>query len=243
MAYLPSVAQRQELSAALVDLREGDILLFTSKNGILAALAELEAVCGSPPAAIKHLKQCAVECWALGVDADVLRARGYENVLTPARASTSGLVEALVARGGIEGRRAVCPVPEVISPLVEPSVVPMFVAGLEAAGAKVARVPAYVTQLGTSAEMCHAEADMLRQGSIEAIVFSSTAEAQGLVHLIGKEAVMEAIKANGIVLAAHGPQTAAGAAAVLGMDVPCVSKDYSSFAGVVAAIEQWFRTG
>ncbi len=38
------------------------------------------------------------------------------------------------------------------------------------------------------------------------------------------------------LLAAHGPYTAAGAADVVGLPVPCVSKDFSSFDGLITAL-------
>eukprot|EP00951_Prasinocladus_malaysianus_P001140 scaffold7952_cov29-Prasinocladus_malaysianus.AAC.1 len=58
-------------------------------------------------------------------------------------------------------------------------------------------------------------------------------QAQGLVYAFGGvEALASGVKANGVVLAAHGPYTAAGASEVLGMDVDCVSANFSSFAGL-----------
>lgn len=46
--------------------------------------------------------------------------------------STQGLVRELVEHGEAEGRRVLCPVPRVLPPLVEPEVVPKFLAGLTA---------------------------------------------------------------------------------------------------------------
>lgn len=51
--------------------------------------------------------------------------------LCPAQASTQGLVRELVQLGQTEGARVLCPVPFVKAPLVEPSVVPRFLAALE----------------------------------------------------------------------------------------------------------------
>eukprot|EP00198_Chlamydomonas_reinhardtii_P006495 XP_001695831.1 predicted protein [Chlamydomonas reinhardtii] len=65
--------------------------------------------------------------------------------------------------------------------------------------------------------------------------------AQGLLQLMGgAEAFGAAVAAHGVTLAAHGPYTAAGAAAVLGLPVPVVSKNFSTFDGVVAALEEHF---
>jgi hypothetical protein len=53
-------------------------------------------------------------------------------------------------------------------------------------------------------------------------------QAQGLCRLMGgAEALASAVRRHGVVLAAHGPYTAAGAAEVLGLPVPVVSKRYA----------------
>ncbi len=44
------------------------------------------------------------------------------------------------------------------------------------------------------------------------------------------------LRAQDVLLAAHGPYTAAGVANTLGLEVECVSKDFSSFDGLVAAL-------
>jgi hypothetical protein len=62
-------------------------------------------------------------------------------------------------------------------------------------------------------------------------------QAQGLCHLVGgKKRLVSAVQQHGILLAAHGPYTAAGAADVLGLPVPVVSKNFSSFHGLVEAL-------
>ena len=117
-----------------------------------------------------------------------------------------------------------------------------------------------------------AELSLLSAGEIDAVVFSSTAEAQGLAMAAGGVEALLGMMARGnearrekrkrgladgsgnsdkglgdldddddIVLAAHGPYTAAGASAVLGVPVPVVPEDFSSFAGVVGALEEEFR--
>lgn len=65
--------------------------------------------------------------------------------------------------------------------LVEPPVVPRFIAALEAAGAAATRVPAYLTTLGLPGpQYCSVEAQLLQQGHIDAVAFSSTAEVRML---------------------------------------------------------------
>lgn len=68
-------------------------------------------------------------------------------------------------------------------------------------------------------------------------------QAQGLCILMGgREALTTAVQRHGIVLAAHGPYTAAGAGDVLGLRVPVVSKNFSTFDGLVAALAERFET-
>jgi hypothetical protein len=53
-------------------------------------------------------------------------------------------------------------------------------------------------------------------------------QAQGLCRLMGgRDALAAAVRAHGVVLAAHGPYTAAGAGDVIGMPVPVVSKRWA----------------
>jgi hypothetical protein len=62
-------------------------------------------------------------------------------------------------------------------------------------------------------------------------------QAQGLCLLMGgKGAVVSAVQQHCTVLAAHGPYTAAGAGDVLGLPVPIVSRNFSTFNGLVAAL-------
>ncbi len=46
----------------------------------------------------------------------------------------------------------------------------------------------------------------------------------------------ELVTRHGVLLAAHGPYTAAGAAEMVGLPVPCVAKDFSTFDGLVTAL-------
>lgn len=157
-------------------------------------------------------------------------------------ASTDGLVSALAATGSIRGATVLCPVPHVVAPLVEPSVVPRFLEGLSALGAVVTRVPAYETAPGTPTAGAVAELDLIASGLVDAVIFTSTAEAQGLAMAVGGvERLVEALQRGRAVLAAHGPTTAAGVEAYLGLPITVVPKDFASFGGVVQALEDAFR--
>lgn len=54
------------------------------------------------------------------------------------------------------------------------------------------------------------------------------------------EVVAQAVHDHGIVLAAHGPYSAAGASDVLGCPVDCVSQNFASFDGLVLALHEAF---
>ena len=77
--------------------------------------------------------------------------------------------------------------------LYEPPVVPRFLAALKAAGAAATRVDAYITRQGVSADDISPEAALMRAGCVSAIVFTSTAEAQGLVNALGGADVLQAL--------------------------------------------------
>ncbi|KAL6655318.1 hypothetical protein ACP70R_006144 [Stipagrostis hirtigluma subsp. patula] len=203
-------------------------LAFTSRTGI-------SAFAGALPSAHHPLSDAAdassalpFTVAALGSDADLLdraflsrlcRDDGRVTLLVPEVPTPAGLVEAL-GRGS--GRRVLCPVPEVVG-LREPPVVPDFLAGLEAAGWVAVRAPAYTTCWAGPG--C-AEA-LVAPGAAapDAVVFTSTAEVEGL--LKGLDAAgwsWARLRARwpGVVVAAHGPVTADGARR-LGVEVDIVS--------------------
>lgn len=71
--------------------------------------------------------------------------------------------------------------------------VPRFVAALKEGGAAVIRVAAYVTRQGVSSDDIMPEAALMRGGCIDAICFTSSAEAQGLVNALGGRDVLQAL--------------------------------------------------
>ncbi|KAG2491891.1 hypothetical protein HYH03_009843 [Edaphochlamys debaryana] len=236
-------ARLQALLAAPPDRRPTHIA-FTSRNGIFATLDQLAAVAGGVEAAVGWLRGSSIRLCALGADGEVLGGLGLNVHVSPKEASTLGLVKELVARGEAVGSRVLCPVPHVTGGLVEPPVVPRFLKALTDAGAFPERLPAYLTTLGCGPGACGAEREALQRGQVAAIAFSSTAEAQGLIQLMGgAEAFSEAVRAYRVVLAAHGPYTADGAGAVTGLPVTVVSKNFATFDGLIAALEEHFAAG
>jgi hypothetical protein len=59
-------------------------------------------------------------------------------------------------------------------------------------------------------------------------------QAQGLCKALGgRDVLTSALDQHKVLLAAHGPYTAAGVEDLLGRAVPCVSRDFRSFQGLV----------
>lgn len=184
---------------------------------------------------------------ALGRDAELID-QAFMNQLclnidriklsVPRIATPSGLVQSM-GRGC--GRKVLCPVPFVVG-LEEPPVVPNFLQELEVSGWVPIRVDAYETRwVGSrSAE------GMIRKskvGGVDAVVFTSSGEVEGLLkslRSLGWDWGMVRRRWPSLVVAAHGPVTAAGAEK-LGVDVDVVSSKFSSFEGVVNAIDSRLR--
>ncbi|PIA29337.1 hypothetical protein AQUCO_06000002v1 [Aquilegia coerulea] len=154
-------------------------------------------------------------------------------VLVPSIATPLSLVESL---GFGFGRKVLCPVPIVIG-LDEPPVVPDFLEALSLKDWVPVKVSAYETRW--AGPNCAAPfLEKLRMEGLDAIVFTSTAEVQGLLKSLselGFDWEMVRKRWPGLVVAAHGPVTAAGANS-LGVSVDVVSSRFGSFEGVVEAL-------
>ncbi|KAG0457614.1 hypothetical protein HPP92_022480 [Vanilla planifolia] len=213
-------------------------LLFTSRTGISAIALALDDAPpplsdSGEPFIIAALGRDAEHLHELGLIHKLCRSRHRIQVIDPKVASPSGLVEAL---GEGFGRRALCPVPDVVG-LEEPPVVPDFLKALEASGWVPTRVPAYETRWAgpKCAEELVGEAEL---ETLDAIVFTSTTEVEGLMKSLeamgwGWSAVIE--KRPRMLVATHGPVTANGAQR-FGVAVDVVSSSFSSFNGVLDAL-------
>ena len=198
-----------------------DIIAFTSRRGIEAALAAApDRVDGAV-------------CCALGADRELLDERSCADVIAPADASPTGLVRALEALVPREKRGAttVCaPVPIVRPPLLEPPVVPNFIAALRGAGFRVKRVAAYETVSSRGDDAV----DELRSGGVDVLAVSSTAEVDALLRRCDPDDAGD-LFAN-VDVVAHGPTTADGVHRA-GLTVAETNLDYQSFDGFVDTIE------
>jgi len=75
---------------------------------------------------------------------------------------------------------------------------------------------------------------LIRQGIIDVIAFSSTAEVASFLTMVNSQSDYERC-----IIACFGPYTTANARK-LGMNVSIVSRDYSSFEGFAEAIATFF---
>mmetsp|Transcript_16947 Transcript_16947/g.23406 ORF Transcript_16947/g.23406 Transcript_16947/m.23406 type:complete len:351 (+) Transcript_16947:77-1129(+) len=228
------------LDRELLHLDEYTHVAFTSRNGIAAVLSRLKHVYKGAEEAQAAVTASGVKFCALGRDGQALTDAAFPCHITPTEASTQGLVRYLKSIDEAEGARVLCPVPKVVG-LTEPQVIPRFLSALASAGAHPTRVDSYETAFGCSEDNCKVECQLLVEGSVDAVVFSSTAESEALVKAVGGlDVFQKACVDHNILLAAHGPYTAAGASSVVGLPVPCVSQKFSSFEGVVIALGQTF---
>uniref|UniRef100_A0A251SB16 Putative tetrapyrrole biosynthesis, uroporphyrinogen III synthase n=1 Tax=Helianthus annuus TaxID=4232 RepID=A0A251SB16_HELAN len=175
------------------------------------------------------LRSNTVPYWSLSVRLRVLSPR----ISTPA-----GLVEELGLGGG---RRVLCPVPVVVE-LEEPPVVPNFIQDLSSNGWVAMRVDAYETQwMGVECAKAMVQRD--NGGVVDAVVFTSTGEVEGMLKSLRAMGVYwgKVVERNpGVVVAAHGPVTAAGVER-LGVRVDVVSRKFGSFEGVVDALDEFWN--
>ncbi|KAG5487742.1 hypothetical protein LSCM1_08108 [Leishmania martiniquensis] len=177
------------------------------------------------------LGKCALA--AIGKDADyVLERLRFRPVICPDEPSPAGIAAKLVASGRVEGRTIAVLAP-CVEGFAEPDVVPQFVDQLRGAGMKVVRVDAYATR-PVSDEAVSAAVTALTDGRARAVAFTSAGEIAVLLRRSPQ------CLAN-IDVACFGPYTA-DFAARHGVTVSCVAKDFSSFDGFAAAIEQHYAS-
>ncbi|NEQ66690.1 MAG: uroporphyrinogen-III synthase [Symploca sp. SIO2D2] len=215
-----------ELDTVLARITEFDWIAFTSRNGIEAFWQRLQ-VLAIPTSALKHCQLCAI-----GKDSERLSAIGMRVDLVPGESSPQGIVTELSKIADIQNQTVLVPVPKVVG-VPEPDIVPNFVAGLQELGMGVTPVPTYTTRCLDS-DIYELELELIRQGKIDAIAFSSTAEVEAFLQMVDS---LQDYKH--CIIACFGPYTAANAQK-LGVNVSIIAQDYSSFAGFAEAIATFF---
>ncbi|XWS26290.1 hypothetical protein CRYUN_Cryun26dG0019200 [Craigia yunnanensis] len=161
-------------------------------------------------------------------------------VLVPPTATPNSLALSL---GEGYGRKVLCPVPKAVG-LDEPPVVPDFLKDLESGGWVPIRVDAYETRwLGPMCAERVVRKGEENEGEVDAVVFTSSGEVEGFLKSLkefGWDWRMVRKRWPQLVVASHGPVTAAGAER-LGVDVDVVSSNFGSFQGVVDALDMRLR--
>ncbi len=222
------VADFTALDAALTQINTFDWIAFTSRNGIDGFFLRLEQL--GIEASV--LKNCRIS--AVGKDAEKLASFGVKVDLVPQEPSPKGIITELAKIPDINKQTVLVPVPEVVG-IAEPNIIPNFLAGLKNLGMAVTRVPTYMTRC-LDKSLYDVELNLIRQGKIDVIAFSSTAEILGFLQMLTSKADYQQS-----VIACFGPYTAANAKS-LGMNVSIVAKNYSSFAGFAEAIANFMSS-
>ncbi|XP_071710727.1 uncharacterized protein [Rutidosis leptorrhynchoides] len=239
----PTTITNSSLLHHLSLLNQFSAIAFTSRSGI-SAFSDALSHLNSPP--YDHHNEQQLTVCALGNDSLLINDTNFVDklcakndkvkILVPEVSTPSGMVEAL---GLGFGRKVMCPVPLVVG-LEEPVVVPNFIRDLGLNGWVVVRVDAYETRwLG---EECAAAVVGDGGCAVDAVVFTSTGEVEGMLKSLKAMGLdwEDVVKRNpGMVVAAHGPVTAAGAES-LGVAVDVVGSKFGSFEGVVDALAHFW---
>ncbi|TWH43059.1 uroporphyrinogen-III synthase [Dulcicalothrix desertica PCC 7102] len=203
-----------------------DSIAFTSRNGIDAVSKRMREL-KMDTSLLQQIHLCAI-----GKDAELLEALGAEVDVIPEEPSPTGIIRELAKISDIEGKNILIPASEVIG-IPEPDVIPNFVAGLEKLGMNVTRVTAYQTR-SLDKEIYNVELELIRQGKVDVIAFSSSAEISAFLNMC------DVSDYQNTVIACFGPYTGANARK-LGLNVSIIADDFSSFDGFAAAIASHFN--
>lgn len=220
----------------------GDALVSSPSPSVLASASKSATI--DP---VLLLRASGVRTAALGADARYVREQlGVTVDYIPPFATPAGLCAFLAADPDLRGKRVLVPVP-VVQGMREPPVIPQLLHDLEHnVGCIVTAVPAYCTK-PTTADRVAVELDLLcRDGAVDAVLVSSTAEANALHAVLANaaagvgvgdgerdgtkpplDAFVERVRERSILIAAHGPVTARGVAQAFD-DFRCVGDDGAS---------------
>lgn len=175
---------------------------------------------------ISKLRFCAI-----GNDINYLKEK-YNTIaaIEPKESGPNGIVEELGKQANIQGQNIV-----VIAPLVigveEPNVIPNFIRDLKSLKANVTKAEGYITQLSDSLSYLN-EIVLLKNGKIDIIAFTSTAEIEALIKLTSLELIDKQI------VACFGPYTGNNAKE-FGLNPEYIGQKYSSFEDFVSGITEY----
>lgn len=232
-----------DLQHAILTLSDYDIIAFTSRSGIRSFAEHLLSISGHDESiAAMALSASGVQIAALGADAHAVKQfLSRTPDIIPLEPSPNGLVHHLQQDPRLKGSQVLCPLPYFVD-MPEPDVISGFLNALKEAGFVARPVSAYVTR-PTHRNSNQVELSLLCDGSIPAIIISSVGEAVALGAILTdreRQDFVSRVLQSELILAAHGPFTAQGIRYHFELEEQhvLVSQDFSSFEGVVVALEK-----
>jgi len=205
-----------EVDAAIESLPSYDWIVFTSVNGVEAFFVRIFEL-GKDVRCLGGVRICSIGPWTT----EALRKRQLVPDLQPERFSSEGMIEAFRGGGELKGKKVLL----ARSNLADETL-PSALAGL---GAVVKNVACYRT---VKAEPDRSVIQMLLDGEIDAVIFTSASTAQNFAAILGEH--LKNIPPS-TVFACIGPVTAA-AARQAGLDVQVEATHYTIPALIVALI-------
>ena len=216
------------LSDAAAHLSEFDWVVFTSANAVDALLDAVHRRNEESRARPLVNQTMLPKVAAVGArTAERLRSRGIAVSVVPDEFTADGLLNALTTDVGITGARVLVPRSEIGRMVLAD--------GLRAAGARVTEVIAYRTVPESTGSDTASVRELLAQGELDAVTFTSASAVGNFVQMLGPESVS---LLRHTVVAVIGPVTAQ-AAREIGVDVQVQPATYTA-AGMVAALVDFF---
>lgn len=213
------VEDTDELDAALAALAEQDWVVFSSANGVTAAMDRLDTL-GRDARAFGRARVCAIGPATVAA----LATRGIRADLVPPTYTTAAVLAALTAEG-VHDRRVL---------LLRADIAPTDLAdGLRAAGARVSSVAAYRTTTGGR----HDDLADLLAGGLDAVTFTSSSTVTNLLAALGGDPTA----LSGALVASIGPVTSATARAA-GLRVDTEADPHTIDGLVDALVRAWSET-
>ncbi len=205
------------LDAALATLADHDWVVFTSQNGVTAAIDRLAAL-GRDARAFAGARVCVIG----PATAASLAERGIRADLAPATFTTRDVLAALVAEG-VQGKRIL---------LLRADIAPPDLGdGLRAAGADVTSIAAYETRGG---EGRRPELATLMEGGVDIVTFTSSSTVTHLLQALDGEAPA----LNNTLIASIGPVSSATARAA-GLRVDIEAETHTIDGLIAALVAVW----
>ncbi len=215
------LADLAPLRAALADLTRYQWIVFTSQNTVRVVCDRLPEW-GVSPQALTRIPVAAIG----PATAEALAQRGVTATLVPPRFVAEAVVEEMVRRGDVGGKRILLPrALEARDALPE---------GLRARGAVVDVIPVYRT-VGEGGGDGSALAAEIMAGRIDVVTFTSSSTVRHFVDLVGPEAARSGRYAAAVI----GPVTAETARA-LGAGGRVLEAEEYTVPGLVSALVRHF---